>query len=127
MRFDCYPMAYLREVPCADCNSVYIGETGRNLEMRLKEHRYAVKRQDDKNRITVHAQESGHDVDWEAARVRMYEEHLTKRKVLESILILESRDTTNLDAGLNLNPVWRPLIKSRRTSSFEDTPANAPN
>ena len=83
------------EVPCADCNSIYIGQTGRNLEMRLKEHQYAVKRQDE---IAVHAQESGHDVDWEAARVRMHEEHLTKGKVLESILILESRDTTDLDA-----------------------------
>jgi hypothetical protein len=81
------------EVPCADCNGVYIGETGRNLKMRLKEHRYAVRRQDEKNGIAVHAQESGHNVDWEAARVMMREEHLTKRKVLESILILESRDT----------------------------------
>ena len=31
------------EVPCADCNCVYIGETGWFLEMRLKEHTYAVK------------------------------------------------------------------------------------
>ena len=26
------------EVPCARCNQVYIGETGRNLSERLKEH-----------------------------------------------------------------------------------------
>ena len=30
------------EVPCRDCNRTYIGETGRSLQERLKEHRYAV-------------------------------------------------------------------------------------
>ncbi len=24
-------------IPCMDCNSVYVGETGRNLEKRLKD------------------------------------------------------------------------------------------
>ena len=30
------------QVPCAVCNCVYIGETGRTLEKRLSEHREAV-------------------------------------------------------------------------------------
>ena len=31
------------EVPCGGCEKIYIGETGRNLQERLKEHKYAVK------------------------------------------------------------------------------------
>ena len=31
------------EVPCASCDHVYIGETGRGLKERVKEHRYAVR------------------------------------------------------------------------------------
>ena len=112
------------EVPCADCNKVYIGETGINLKMRLKECRYAVKRQDEKNGIAVHTQESGHSVNCEAARVRMNEEHITRRKVLESILILESSNTNNLDAGLSLNSIWRPLLKVHHAHSNEDVPSN---
>ena len=30
------------EVPCKDCPSVYIGETGRTLEKRISEHKTAV-------------------------------------------------------------------------------------
>ncbi len=32
-----------------------VGETGRNLEKRLKEHQYVVRKMDDKNGISVHA------------------------------------------------------------------------
>ncbi len=49
-------------IPCMDCNSVYmyVGETGRNPEKRLKEHQYAVKRMDNKNGISVHAWKKSH-------------------------------------------------------------------
>ena len=56
-------------IPCMDCNSVYVGETGRNLEKRLKEHQYAVKRMDDKNGISVHAWTNLHRVNWNESRV----------------------------------------------------------
>ena len=43
------------EVPCGECEQVYIGETGRNLKERLKEHQYAVKKENPKNGIAAHA------------------------------------------------------------------------
>ena len=64
------------EVPCADCDCVYVGETGRSLEMRLKEHKYAVKNNDTNNGIAVHAWDNGHHVDWDAAKVVAVEHHL---------------------------------------------------
>ena len=48
------------EVPCMDCNSSYIGETGRSLKKQLVEHKSAVKRHDTKNGIAVHAREHQH-------------------------------------------------------------------
>ena len=41
------------QVPCAKCDSVYIGKTGRTLEKRLSEHKGAVTRHDVKNGIAV--------------------------------------------------------------------------
>ena len=57
------------EVPCADCSCVYVGETGRSLELRLKGHHYAVKTMDSNNGIAVRACNNDNDVDWEAAKV----------------------------------------------------------
>ena len=90
------------EVPCADCGHVYIGETGRTLKKRLKEHDYAVRREDPKNKIAVHAWENDHRVNWEAAKVRRVEK---KRKVLEAILTKRERLSSNLDCELQLSTV----------------------
>ena len=98
------------EVPCAECDCVYVGETGRSLEMRLKEHRYAVRTKDSRNGIAVHADTNNHEVDWDAAKVIMFEEHQTKRKVLESLQINKQTNTTNLDSGYTLSPIWKPLL-----------------
>ena len=98
------------EIPCKDCNKVYIGETGRSLAERMKEHKYAVKRHDEKNGVAVHAWTAQHRVDWSAAKVRTTEEHLWKREVLEAIYIKRQPVTSNLDCGLQLNPIWSPLL-----------------
>ena len=42
-------------VSCTECESVYVGETRRTLEMRISVHKGAVRRQYVKNGITVHA------------------------------------------------------------------------
>ena len=52
------------EVPCKDCECVYIGETGRILEKRLSVHKNAVKKTDTKNGIAVHSWTKQHQVDW---------------------------------------------------------------
>ena len=75
------------EVPCGECNSLYIGETGRNLKERLKEHRYAVKKVNLNNGVATHVCRHKHNVDWDSAKVRCTEPNLWKRKVLEVIHI----------------------------------------
>ena len=98
------------EVPCKDCECSYIGETGRNLQKRLMEHKAAVRRGDRNNGIAVHAWDHDHRVDWEAARVLEQEQRYWKRQTLEAIHIMRHGNTTNLDCGLMLNSIWTPFL-----------------
>ena len=54
-RTDMKKKGVVYKVPCKDCPCVYIGETGRTLEKSLSEHRTAVKKNDPKIKIAVHA------------------------------------------------------------------------
>ena len=98
------------EVPCTNCTRIYyIGETGRNPRTRLKEHKYAVKRNDDSNSIAVHAQRSGHRVDWETAKVRAMEDHSEKEGVRSyshprKQIYQQLRRGTNPESNLETSP-----------------------
>ena len=51
------------------CGQVYIGETKRRLETRLKEHRDACKRgMIEKSAVAEHVWENHHPIDWEETR-----------------------------------------------------------
>ena len=100
------------EVPCQDCECVYIGETSRTLEKRLSEHKNAVKKHDTKNGIAVHSWANQHQVDWEAAKTREVEGNYWRRRVLEALHIHREQHTSNLDCGLAINPCWLPLLNT---------------
>ena len=54
------------QIPCKDCNAKYIGETGRSLETRLKEHKASVRlAKCESSALADHANSLSHDVTWE--------------------------------------------------------------
>ena len=75
------------EVPCTNCDTTYIDETGRDLKKRIVEHKYAVRRKDDKNKIVVHANSHNHGVDREGAKVPEQKPWYWKKRILETIYI----------------------------------------
>ena len=94
------------KIPCRDCKFGYIGEMGRSQQKRITEHKYAVKTNDRKNSIAVHAWDMGHQPDWDAAEILAIESHYQKRWVLEAIWIQKTPQTCNLDCGLILDQAW---------------------
>ena len=56
------------KIKCSDCQASYIGETGRNLNTRLTEHKRATRNGDVNNHIAVHHQLTNHNIDWDSAQ-----------------------------------------------------------
>ena len=55
------------KIKCCDCQTTYIGETGRNLNVRLTEHKRATRNGDISNHIAEHHLKTNHRIDWDSA------------------------------------------------------------
>ena len=62
----------LLKIKCCDCQSTYIGETGRNLSTRLTERKQATRNGDVNNYIADHHLQTKHQVDWDSATCITY-------------------------------------------------------
>ena len=101
-------------IKCKDCDSLYIGESGRNLEKRLEEHKS--KAASFKSVITEHDERSkGHNIDWENVKVLEREPRDFPSKILEAIHIRTLNPKLNRDKGLELDPVWDNLLATKDT------------
>ena len=57
-------------IECSDYSAVYIGETGRTLEDRLKEHQWHTRLGAvEKSAVAEHALLLSHEIDWKNAKV----------------------------------------------------------
>ena len=100
---------YIYEVPCRDCECVYVNETGRTLKKWILEHKSAVRRLDHNNGIVAHLAEGALYTDWDQAKVVGSEEQYWRR-VAKTVHIKSRPQTITLDCGLNLSH-WQAYLK----------------
>ena len=97
-------------IPCSGCPRVYVGQTGRTLAQRLKEHKRAlVNGHLAQSAVAEHAAQESHDIDWEGATVMDVQQQYHRRCLLESWHIRSESNIMNRDEG-NLPPVYDLLI-----------------
>jgi hypothetical protein len=124
--FDKSEVVYL--IPCADCNGKYIGQTGRILGKRLKEHELQVKSRTTvaklrRNKgdcgVAIHCKQFGHHMRFEDTQVLAEERHELKRRLLESMFIEEykQRDDCfllNVKAGDEIPEIWKGMLRKEK-------------
>ena len=89
---------------------IYIDQTGRTLDHRLKEHRRAlISGNVQQSAVAEHATNEMHDIDWEKAEVVDCHPHYRQRCALEAWHIRTEPHKMNRDGG-PLPAVYNPLI-----------------
>ena len=56
-------------IPFSDCNICYVGETKKQLQDRVKQHKAAVRNRTQLSLIFQHVSEHNHTMDFEASKV----------------------------------------------------------
>ena len=89
-------------IPCS-CGKVYIGETERSVQVRLKEHCANIFHGRSKtSAIAEYSQNTNHHICIEDAKVIAMEYHYNKRRIREAIDIEKHPQNINRHDGLDL-------------------------
>ena len=91
------------QIECKDCEASYVGQTGRHLRERLKEHTKALEKGNTMNSgVAEHAFEKHHNIDLDNIRVLDTESNQSKRLVREALRIRSLGPSMNRDRGIDL-------------------------
>lgn len=86
-------------IPCKECHDVYIGQTGKTLDERIKQHKYSVRTAQDSSAIFKHIETKNHCINWKSAKTIYKSSSCVDRLIVEAALI-KSNNTMNLNDGL---------------------------
>ena len=86
------------KVPCGSCRKSYIGETGRGIEIRLKEHKRDLRNHMDHSAFVGHALETNHLPNWDGAGILTSCRNRDNRKATEAAHIAMN-ETINIRVG----------------------------
>ena len=105
------PKGSVYRVACS-CDASYIGETGRPLEIRIKEHKKSVENKDQKSAISEHLMgHPDHSMKWDTVENLCTNiPQTTIRKLSEAIQIKRYKPQMNRDQGLFLPIAYDQLI-----------------
>ena len=106
---------FIYHIPYKHCSSVYIGETGRNLKLRLREHKSTAHSAN--TCVSSHKIRAQHQ--WEGVKVLEKEKRSDTRKIREVIHIRKDPNPKiNTSLGFELSPVYYSLLRSENKKHY---------
>ena len=97
------------KIPCGECDSFYIGETGRQLNTRIGEHKKSVRLEGISSAVGEHQMDTGHSIAWNEVSVLGIEPKDYPRKIREAIERRAHHPPLNHDQGLELPALYNSV------------------
>ncbi|XP_046492442.2 uncharacterized protein [Neodiprion pinetum] len=106
------------KIPCNDCNQVYIGQTGRHLNTRIREHQRNVHEIEERHTaLTKHSIDKQHTFNYDNTNILCEEHNYYKRLLLEMCNIVGHTNSVNLRQDVeHLSNIYKPLISAHTTN-----------
>ena len=105
------------QISCRDCNAVYVGETGRSVRTRKREHVDAVKTFNTKmSTLSQRVVDFDNRMDWDNVKILKSESHTYRRRVADSFLINQkacSCNVINHNNGANFPAVYSVFVSNK--------------
>ena len=99
------------EVPCGDCDRVYVGQAGNSLETRLKQHQAACRLfQTEKSALAEHSIQADHRINWGDAKVVTNETRWRQRLLAEAFHTNMRSDQALNRCDMTLPNVYKRLL-----------------
>jgi hypothetical protein len=99
------------KIACEDCDEVYVGETGRTLEIRTKEHQADLRKLKDTSAFTQHILKNpNHNINFNGAKIIHHESKYFSRKFKEKLYINAEQRPMNLNDGMQISTLWIPTL-----------------
>ena len=108
---------FVYQISCRDCNAVYVGEAGRSVRTRKREHADAVKTfNTKKSALSQHVMDFDHRIDWDNVKILKSELYAYRRRVVKSFLINQkacSCNVINRNDGANFPTVYSGFVSNK--------------
>lgn len=98
---------------CLECDASYVGQTKRQLNTRLKEHRSNINRAVSPSVVSTHRLNLNHEFDWDNVEILDEESKIHKRIVSEMIYIKKQKAGLNKQSDTDsLSTEYFPLLNT---------------
>ena len=106
-------------IPCK-CGKVYIGETERPMQDRIKEHDRDIRlARTETFAVSEHAHNTEHKPLWNKVKFIDRDPYYYTRRVKEAIHVRLHPNNISRDSGIEIPEVWMPTTKTTTTTTGE--------